>query len=110
MIVAAAAVVVITGVADIVGPTWSGLLATLPIFAAVMGVFSHWHAGPQAAHAVLHGIAVGALGAAAFFLVVGALLTHFGNLFTYTVAVSAAVVTASASHFAFTRQPARFSA
>jgi hypothetical protein len=101
MAVAALAVVVITAAADLVGPTWSGLLATLPVFAAVMGVFSHRHAGPAAAHAVLRGIAVGALGAAAFFFTAAALLEHAALLVAYAVAVSAALGAAAASGVVF---------
>lgn len=101
MIVAALAVVSITAAATFVGPTWSGLLATLPVFAAVMGVFSHRHAGPDAAHAVLRGILVGALGAAAFFLAVAALVGHTSITITYVVAVSAALGAAALSHLVF---------
>jgi hypothetical protein len=98
MIVAAAAVLLITGFADVVGPRWSGLLSTLPIFAAVMGVFSHRHAGAHAAHAVLRGVAVGALGAATFFLVVGALIERLDDAVTYLVAVAGCAAVAAGAH------------
>ena len=98
MLVAAAAVLLITGFARVVGPRWSGLLSTMPIFAAVMGVFSHRHGGAAAAHAVLRGIAVGALGAATFFLTVGVMLERLGTALTYSVAVTACVAVAGLTH------------
>ncbi len=101
MIVAAAAVVAITAAAKLVGPTWSGLLATLPVFAAVMGVFSHRHAGPEAAQRVLRGIAVGAFGAAGFFLVVGALVQNVAPLAAYVAAVVVALAVAGACNMVF---------
>lgn len=101
MATAAAAVILITAAAKLIGPMWSGLLATLPVFACVMGVFSHRHAGYPAAHGVLRGIAVGALGAAAFFLVVGWLATSGALVVTYASATLAALAVAGLSHRLF---------
>ena len=70
MSVASVMVLSVTGVAGIIGAKWSGLLSSLPIFGLVMGVFSHRIGGPVAAHALLRGFVVGALGAATFFTVV----------------------------------------
>jgi hypothetical protein len=101
MAVAVVAVVSITAAATVVGPKWSGLLATVPIFAAVMGVFSHRHSGQPAAQAVLRGVAVGALGAAAFFFVVATLLARQNLAETYVLACGLAIAVAGASHAAF---------
>lgn len=101
MVTAGVAVVLITAFATIVGPTWSGLLATLPVFAAVMGVFSHRNAGPHAARSVLHGIAVGALGSAAFFCVVAAFVGHARLPVAYSAAIVVALASAAFGHAAF---------
>jgi hypothetical protein len=101
MVVAAGAVILITAAAEIIGSTWSGLLATLPVFACVMGVFSHRHGGHRAAHGALRGIAVGALGSAAFFLVVGTLVEHVDLVVSYVVAVVFALGVAGLSYAAF---------
>lgn len=101
MAVAVVAVLAITAAATVVGPKWSGLLATVPIFAAVMGVFSHRHSGQPAAQAVLRGVAVGALGAAAFFFVVATLLARQNLAETYVLACGLALAVAGASHAAF---------
>ena len=98
---AAGAVLLITAAAEIIGPTWSGLLATLPVFACVMGVFSHRHGGHRAAHGVLRGIAVGALGSAAFFLLVGALVEHVDLVVSYVVAMVFSLGVAGLSYKAF---------
>jgi hypothetical protein len=101
MATAAAAVILITAAAQLIGPMWSGLLATLPVFSCVMGVFSHRHAGYSAAHGLLRGIVVGALGAAAFFLVVGSLVRSGPLAVTYASATIAALVVAGLSHRLF---------
>jgi hypothetical protein len=101
MVVAAGAVLLITGGAEILGPTWSGLLTTLPVFACVMGAFSHHHGGYRAAHGVLRGIAVGALGSAAFFLVIGALVEHADLIVSYSVAGVFSLGAAGLSHKVF---------
>lgn len=98
MVVAATAVVLITEFAGMLGPRWSGLLATIPVFAAVMGVFSHTHGGGDAANAVLRGISIGAIGAAGFFLMVGFELVNLGILLTYLCAVATALVLTAGSH------------
>jgi len=87
--VAALAVWLITAASSRIGPTWSGLLSTLPIFGFVMGVFSHRHGGAVAAHCVLRGFAVGALGAATFFSVVGAFIERLPLLAGYPIAIVA---------------------
>jgi hypothetical protein len=101
MVVAAGAVILITGAAEIIGPTWSGLLTTLPVFACVMGAFSHHHGGYRAAPGVLRGIAVGAPGSAAFFLVIGALVEHADLNVSYAVAVVFCLGAAKVSNRAF---------
>jgi hypothetical protein len=94
----------ITAAAGFIGPTWSGLLATLPVFAAVMGIFSHRHGGHPAAHAVLRGVSVGAFGAATFFLIVALLLPGVGLFPAYAVAGLAGLGAAGLSHAVFSRR------
>jgi hypothetical protein len=101
MVVAIAAVALITAAARFIGPTWSGLLATLPVFAAVMGIFSHRHGGAAAARLFLRGICVGALGAATFFLVVALLLPAVGFVPGYAAAGLAGLAAAALSHAVF---------
>ena len=93
-----AAVLGITAAAAHLGPTWSGMLATLPVLSAIMGGFTHRHAGPEAARALLRGIVVGSLGAAAFNLIVAFTVVPGGIAAAYCAAVTAALVLAWGSH------------
>lgn len=97
MVLATSIVFVITCTASLLGSKWSGLLSTLPVYALVMGVFSHRHGGPAAAHSFLRGVAVGALGAAAFLLLVGALVEQTSLGVTYVVASLASISVAALS-------------
>lgn len=98
MAVATAMVLLITGAASLLGPKWSGLLSTLPVYALVMGAFSHRHGGAGAARVFLRGVAVGALGAAMFLVVVAAFVERLSLLVTYLVASLASIGLAAASH------------
>jgi hypothetical protein len=89
MSVALGVVLLITAAASYIGAKWSGLLSTVPVFGLVMGVFSHRTGGVAAAHALLRGFVVGSLGAAAFFLVVGALIESTSLVVTYCAAIAA---------------------
>lgn len=103
MAVATAVVLLITGAARSLGSTWSGLLSTLPVYALVMGVFSHRHEDAVAAARFLRGVSVGAIGAAAFLLVAGALVEHASLLVTYLAASLACIGVAASSHLVLSR-------
>ena len=101
MVVATLVVVLVTAAASWLGATWSGLLSTLPVYALVMGMFSHAHAGAHAAQTFLRGVTVGALGAAAFLLAVAVLVERASLLATYSAAVVASLAVAGASQAIF---------
>lgn len=69
MIVATVFVVLLTSLADRLGPELTGLLAPLPLYAAILTVFGHHHGGPDAAVKVLRGLLFGLFSFAGFFLV-----------------------------------------
>ena len=70
MVVASCLVVGITAIAPVLGPAWSGLVATFPVYLSVMAMFTHRHAGPAAADDVLRGLLAGLFGTVAFYVVV----------------------------------------
>jgi hypothetical protein len=107
MVFATAVVLIITAAATFLGAKWSGLLSTLPVYALVMGVFSHTHGGAASAQAFLRGVAIGALGSAMFLLVVAALVQNVSLIATYTFASLASVALAALSQFAFARMARR---
>ena len=95
MVVAAAFVLALTGVAGRLGPTFTGLLSPFPLFAAVLAVFAHVNDGPASAVAVLRGLMTGLYGFAAFFLVLGLLLVPAGPLVAFACATLAVIATQS---------------
>jgi hypothetical protein len=92
MAVAAFSVVAITAVAGLLGPRVGGVLAPLPILAAVMATTSHRKGARREARGLLRGAIVGSWGVVAFFTVVAIDLGPANALPTYTMATLAALV------------------
>jgi hypothetical protein len=78
VIVATVLVVAISSLAPIVGGRAAGILATFPVYAAVLATFAHATRGHREAADVLRGLATGLLGFGAFFLALGGLLGVVG--------------------------------
>lgn len=78
MIVATGLVVGLTALAPYAGARLSGLLATYPVFAAVLAVFSHHRRGAAAAIQVLRGLLTGLFAFAGFFAALATSLPGFG--------------------------------
>jgi hypothetical protein len=93
MLVATGFVLGLTGVAPVLGPRLSGLLSPLPIFATIFAVFTHHLQGATVARQVLHGVVISSFACAVFFLVVAGLLTRWGVVATFSVALVAALLT-----------------
>jgi hypothetical protein len=89
--VAAAFVLAITGLAQVLGPHLSGLLAPFPIFASILGVFTHRFQGAAVTANLLRGVVLGSFSFAGFFLVVAALLPQAGIALTFLCATTVAV-------------------
>jgi hypothetical protein len=92
MAVATALVVGLTAVAPIVGPRLSGLLATFPVFAAVLTVFAHRTPGPAAARQVLWGLLLGLFAFAGFFAVINLAIERAGIATSFAAAILCAGV------------------
>jgi hypothetical protein len=88
MVVATALVLAITAVAPRLGPHWSGVVATFPVYLSVLTVFVHRSNGPAAADDVLRGLLAGLYGTAAFYVVVHLGLETLGPAVTFTGAVA----------------------
>jgi len=97
MVVATCLVVGITALAPVLGPAWSGIIATFPVYLAVMTVFTHRHAGAAAADDVLRGLLAGLYGTAAFYVVVTLGLGAAGIAVTFCAAVALALGIEAAS-------------
>jgi hypothetical protein len=91
MIVATALVVVLTAAAPMVGPRVSGLLASFPVFAAVLTVFAHRMQGRAAAEQVLWGLLLGLFAFAGFFTVIEVSIGRAGIALAFVCAIVCAV-------------------
>lgn len=103
MIVAALFVVGITTTATLLGPQLSGLLTPFPIFASILGVFSHRFQGAAVSRRVLRGVVTGSFTFAVFFLIIASLIDRWGILAAFSLAVLAALIVHSSSLLWMTR-------
>ncbi len=97
MAVTTGLVLALTEAAPALGPRLSGLLATFPLYAAILTVFAHRQEGPAPAIQVLRGLLLGLFSFAGFFVVLGALLPRAGVGPAFAAAVVAAVVVQAGS-------------
>jgi hypothetical protein len=74
VVVATILVAGISTLAPLLGGRVSGILATFPVYAAVLTTFAHVTRGRDEAAAVLRGLVIGLGGFGAFFLVLSSLL------------------------------------
>ncbi len=77
--VATLLVVAISSAAPLIGGRFAGILATFPVYAAVLATFGHLTRGPGEAADVLRGLVAGMIGFGAFFLAVELLLGTVGT-------------------------------
>jgi hypothetical protein len=90
--VAIGLVVGLTGAADQLGPTLTGLLSPFPVFAAVLAVFTYRQAGGEAAAELLRGVILGAVSFSTFFLIVALGLPALDLWPAYLLAAAAAAI------------------
>ncbi len=91
MVITTMLVVGLTALAPTLGPRLSGLLATFPVYAAILTVFAH-RAGPAPAVQVLRGLLLGLFSFGAFFLVLGGSIERLGIAAGFGAATAAALV------------------
>lgn len=96
MAITTALVVGLTAIAPVLGARLSGILATFPLYAAILTVFAH-RAGSAPAVQVLRGLLVGLFSFAAFFVVLGALLERLGTAAAFVAASAVALAAQAAS-------------
>jgi hypothetical protein len=106
MVIAALFVLLLTTIANALGPQLSGLLSPFPVFGVVLASFTHSQQGAQAASNLLRGVVLGSLSFASFFLVVGMFLTQWGPAWTYPTAALVAILVGGLLYF-LTRSAAR---
>jgi hypothetical protein len=85
MLVATTIVVGLTTIAATVGPRWTGLLSPFPVFALVLGAFTHRTQGAGAVAHLLRGVVLGSLAHATMFVLVASWLMPYGLVWTRAV-------------------------
>jgi hypothetical protein len=88
---ALALVLLLTAVAEALGPTLSGLLAPFPVIASILAAFTHAQAGSGHARRLLRGMVTGYLGFALFCLVVAQTVVPLGTAPAFLLATLAAL-------------------
>jgi hypothetical protein len=87
MVVATLFVVAITGLATLLGPTWSGILTPFPIITSILAVFTHYLQGSSAAIVTLRGIMMGLLGFTTFLFLQAFFLPQFSIGLSFLLAL-----------------------
>jgi len=95
MAVASAVVVGVTLASNQLGSQVSGTLTAVPIISAIMAVSTHRAGGSDSVRGLMRGAMAGLWGGAAFFAVVGLLVTGAAPAVTYLAATAAAAVVAT---------------
>ncbi len=92
MVLATVVVLLLTALAPRLGARLSGLLATYPLFAAILAAFAHRLQSPAAAVSVLRGLLFGLFAFAAFCFVLGVTLVRLGIPGAFAAAIAVAVL------------------
>lgn len=87
-----ALVVVLTALADGLGPRLSGLLTIFPVATTILAVFSHRNQGAPFAVHLLRGLGLGLYSLSAFFATLTLTLERLGTAGAFPAAVAAALV------------------
>ena len=103
MVATAALVLLITGMATVLGPRLSGTLAMFPVYVIVLTVFAH-RSGPAHALRVLRGLLVGLFAGVSFFIVLAGLVERLSVSGGFLAAVAVALAVQAAS-FPFVAAP-----
>jgi len=85
-------IILLTELAPFLGSRLTGLLATIPLYTAILTVFAHRLNGPAGAAHVLRGLLFGLFGFSGFFLALSLLLESSGITIGFLAAIAAALV------------------
>jgi hypothetical protein len=91
IIIATAFVLLLTGLADVLGAHLSGLLTPFPRSSTILAVFTHRFQGATAAAQLLRGVVLGSFSFAAFFLVIALMIEQTGILAAFICATVTAL-------------------
>ena len=92
IVVTTALVLLLTGLATALGPSLTGLLATYPLYGAILSGFAHHLEGAGPAVRVLRGLLLGLFAFAGFFFVLALLIERAGIAQAFAAAIATALV------------------
>lgn len=104
MVMAATFVLLITGISGVIGPQLSGLLTPFPMFASILGAFTHRFQGAEAARQSLYGVVIGSFTSVIFLLVVAGTLERMGILISFSLTLLATVLAHGCSFWLMQRR------
>jgi hypothetical protein len=84
-------ILLLTGIAPLIGPRLTGLLTTIPLYITILTVFAHRHQGPAAAAHVLRGLLYGMFAFTGFFITLSLLIERVSLAATFVAAILAAL-------------------
>ena len=93
MVSATALVILITGVAPVLGPQLTGLLSPFPIYATTLVVFIHKSQGGAEAVKLLRGLVVGSFTFIMFFLILSLTIVAWGVMLSFLMAIGVSFLT-----------------
>lgn len=92
LVVTTGIVLLLTGLATALGPSLTGVLATYPLYGAILAGFAHHLDGPGPAIRVLRGLLLGLFAFAGFFFVLAFSLQRAGIAQAFAAAIVAALL------------------
>ena len=93
MVSATALVILITGVAPLLGPQLTGLLSPFPVYATTLAVFVHRSQGGEEAVKLLRGVVVGSFTFIVFFLILSLSIVAWGVAWSFLMAIGMSLLT-----------------
>jgi len=84
-------ILLLTGIAPLIGPHLTGLLTTIPLYVSILAVFAHRQQGASAAAHVQRGLLYGLFAFAGFFLALNLLLERAGFAIGFITAITVAL-------------------
>lgn len=103
VVVTTAIVLLLTGLATALGPSLTGLLATYPLYGAILSGFAHHLEGPGPAVRVLRGLLLGLFAFAGFFFALALLIERAGIAQAFAAASAIALVLQAGALWAMRR-------
>jgi len=91
MVASTSLLLIITALAHLIGPHWSGMLSPIPVVAWPLTIFLHKRNGRAEMVASVRGNAISAVGIILFYVVVSGLMVRLGVFATFALAVPSSV-------------------